>query len=145
VGLLHHRLKHFPLLQPLCLTLAWVAVTVGLPALGAAEAQRVPWVVVVFAGALGANIVATGAGGASSFELGESAHRTLRNAGGLALAATAVALAGPVELRPLAWLPLAELAAILGFQPSERYKLLVLDGALFAGALPAAAVALMGG
>lgn len=145
LGLLRHRLEGFPQLKTLYLTLAWVAIAVGLPAFGAPEVQRVPWVVVVFAGALGANVVAMGARGIDRFELGEAAHRTLRKAGGLALGGAVVALAGPVELRPLVWIPLAELAAILGFRPSERYALLVLDGALFAGALPAVARTFTGG
>ena len=145
VGLFRHRLTRFPFLKPLYLTLAWVAITVGLPALCAEEPQRVAWIVLVFAGALGANVAARGVEGTSRLELGEFAHGTLRRAGGLALGAAAVALAGPIELRPLAWIPLAELAAIFGFRPSERYALLVLDGALFAGALPAIVVTLTGG
>jgi len=49
------------------------------------------------------------------------------------------ALLGPAAVRPLAALPLAMGAAVLGFRPTERYGALVVDGALLAGALLALA------
>ena len=50
-----------------------------------------------------------------------------------------VAWAGPASVQPLAALPLAMLAAVAGYRPTERYGLLVVDGALLVGGFVAAA------
>jgi hypothetical protein len=67
------------------------------------------------------------------------ANRALPLAGASALAGLAAALLGPAPVRPLAALPLAMAAAVLGFRPTERYGALCVDGALLAGALLALA------
>ena len=47
----------------------------------------------------------------------------------------------PAGARPLGLVPLATLAALVAFDPGERYGLVVVDGALLAGALGALAKA----
>jgi hypothetical protein len=62
---------------------------------------------------------------------------TLRVAGAVLAAGLAAALLAPAPVRPLAALPLAMGAALVGFRPSERYGAFAVDGALLAGALAA--------
>jgi hypothetical protein len=64
-------------------------------------------------------------------------RRTLTVAGVVVALGLGAALLAPPPVRPLAALPVAMGAAVLGFRPSERYGALVVDGALLAGALAA--------
>jgi len=50
-----------------------------------------------------------------------------------ALAGLATAAFAPVPASRIVWIPLLTLLALAGFRPTERYGLLVLDGALLAG------------
>jgi hypothetical protein len=127
LGLLHRRLKGWPAFERAYVTLAWVAVCVGLPvasAGGTAASAGPPAVVLslVIAG----NLIATqarGRGGAASL---------LLCLGGLG---AAWAIPGARALWPIAAL---EAMAILGFasrpKDPERYALVVVDGALTVGA-----------
>lgn len=119
-GLLHRRLKHFPVAKPLYVAAAWVAVTAGIPALASPGAEGNPWVLAVYGAAIGANLLAS-----------NTSPRP-----GLALAAlgTAVALLAPRPLPPLAVIPALQLAVLLRYRDSERYRLIALDGALLMGA-----------
>ncbi len=139
LGLLHRRLKAFWLAKPFYLTVAWTAVAVALPALaGPGEPRHTAAVALLVASCVASNVVLSnlrdGEGGAARL----GSQGALRVALGLLLPALALGLLGPDALRPLLPLPLAMAAAVIGFRPSERYGLLVVDGALALGALPAA-------
>ncbi len=64
----------------------------------------------------------------------------LRIARALATLGIVLGAFAPPPVRPLAAVPAATLASLLGFRPSERYGLIVVDGALLAGALLAIGV-----
>ncbi len=140
LGLFHRRLKgRHPAAAVLYVSLAWLAVVVGLPAatLGAG-----PLAVAVAVSALGpaiaANLVASELRGHPP---SEATRRRLRVGQLLALAGCLGPLLHPAS-RPLVAIPLWAWASLLGFRSSERYALLVLDGALLAGALTALSWAL---
>ena len=139
LGLAHRRLKRFAAAKPLYLTFAWTAVPVGLPAaavsrraarrLGRGDRRR----------AVLANVVLSNLRDREALAGRLGAKRALPLAGGHPLGGLAAALSGPAAVRPLAALPLAMAAAVLGFRPTERYGALYVDGALLAGALLALA------
>ena len=137
LGLFHRRLKAS---QPggavFYVTGAWVAVVVGLPA---ASLGASPGAVLAATGALGpaiaANLLASELRGHAQ---DEPARRRLRAGQWLAVAGCLAALAHP-STRPLAPVPLCAWASLAGFRTSERYALIVLDGALLLGALAALA------
>jgi hypothetical protein len=135
VGLLHRRLKRWPLAKPLYVALAWVAVTVGIPSLTAPGSDLVLWVVAVHGSAIGANLVAT------SQRSSPPVPSVLAAARGLAALGILIAVVAPAGVVPLAAIPIAELAALAAFRPDERYSLIILDGALLAGALASLALA----
>lgn len=127
LGLLHRRLKGRPVLERAYVTLAWVAVCVGLPvaSAGAATASAGPPAVVLSL-VIAGNLIATQAQGRGVVA---SASLCL---GGLAAAWT---LPGARDLWPVAAL---EAVAVLGSaakpKDPERYALVVVDGALTVGA-----------
>ena len=146
LGMLHRRLKRVLFLKPLYLTAAWVAVTVGLPALSAATpplAARLAWVIAVQTLAVLANVIASNVRDGEGAATLIGSRRALAVAQLVAGAGVAVALLGPVAVRPLAAVPLAMLVALAAFRDGERYGLVVVDGALLAGGV--AALALRGG
>jgi hypothetical protein len=129
IGLLHRRLKRRQAWKPVYVAGAWVAVTVGIPALSALNPEPVAWVFGVYSATIGANLVATNL-------------RSQVSPGSLlwaarALAATGLLLAGlaPQPTAALAPIPGCELLALAAYQSGERYGLTILDGALLAGAL----------
>lgn len=135
-GLLHRRLKHFAW-KPAYITTAWVAVTVGLPVAASArgaEAARVGWLGAVQGLTLLANVLASGVRDHEGLAARIGSPRALGVARTAAAAGVVVALSAPAPLPALAALPLATLAVLLGFRPDERYGLVVVDGALVAGA-----------
>ncbi len=134
VGLLHRRLKAIRFGKAFYLAGAWTAVVVGLPVLlgGAAEqAGRVAAVLylALFANAVGSSVRDREAGPA---RIGLA--RGLLLARGCALLALLLATFSPPPARHLLWIPLLTAVALAAFRQSERYGLLVLDGALVAGA-----------
>jgi len=144
-GQLHRRLKHIVFAKTAYVTLAWVAVCVGLPvsAAGVALPSAAPSAVVIGL-AIAANLVA------SNLRDRESGARQMPRTAllsALALcaagAATALWIGGPT--RWLAPIALFELLAIAGLatRPAarERYGLVAIDGALWLGAVPAALLA----
>jgi len=139
VGLLHRRLKRLVFVKALYLTAAWLAVVVGLPALEGVRPLHAAWVAGLLGAALFANALASnvrdGEAGAARF----GPARVLRVARLVAAAGGALGFAAPAAVAPLAAVPLATLAALLPFRADERYGLLVVDGALLAGALLAIA------
>ncbi len=137
LGFAHRRLKRFAPVKPVYLTFAWTAVPVGIPAAANPGAQHLGWV----AGVVGATVLANVMLSNLRDQEGLAAHygpkRTRRVAGAVLFAGLAAALLGPAAVRPLAALPAAMGAALLGFRPTERYGALFVDGALLAGALVA--------
>ena len=134
VGLLHRRLKHLDALKGLYVTVAWVAVTAGIPAVSAVDHVSIAWVLVVYAAAMGANVLATGLRGGLATNM-------LLAARAVAVLGTLAALMGPDSVRPLACVTGFEAVALAAFRPGEHYGLFVVDGALLVGALAATALA----
>ncbi len=145
LGLFHRRLKgKRAFLSVFYMTLAWVAVGVGIPWAASADPGSVTAPAGVTALTVGPAIAANLIG---SQERGHSPtpqqRFRLRVGGAIALAGCLVPLvAGTV--RPLIAIPLAAWLSLALFQNHERYGLLVLDGALLAGAGIAAAVIVAG-
>ena len=136
LGLAHRRLKQFAWWKPFNVSGAWTAVVVGLPAVTGGSVRHLSWVAAIVAGTIVANVIASNlrdreAPAAVRF----GARVPIRLARGLALAAAALALAAPEGVRSLAPIPIATLAALAAFRPSELYGLIAVDGALLAGAL----------
>ena len=150
-SLFHRRIKRHPAVKAAYVTAAWVAVTVGLPALVAlassdpaggqlgrmdrAEAgfaMLVASVAAIYAAAIGANLVASNA---RDFQHLAGVRFAVWGARGLAASGVVIALAGPAATRQLVWIPLAQLAGILHSADGERDRLLRVDGLLLLGAL----------
>lgn len=141
LGLFHRRLKgRRPGFAIFYVTLAWVAVVVGIPAAVFVQDKAGIVTALLAASAVGpaiaANLMASELRGEPH---GPARRRRLRVAGAIALAGC-LGVAGDPATRPLLAIPLCALASVAGFRNHERYGLLVLDGALFAGALAAMAL-----
>jgi len=137
-GLLHRRLKHLVWAKGAYIALAWTAVTVGLPwALAGRAAQPAATALVVLL-AVYANAIASNVRDAEAGAARVGLARALQLARLLAAVGVVVAALGPAPLRPLLAVPLLTLLALLAFRADERYGLVVVDGALLAGALFAA-------
>ncbi|MDE0887692.1 MAG: hypothetical protein OSB70_19410 [Myxococcota bacterium] len=140
LGFFHRRLKKaHPSLAVFYITLAWTAVVVGLPAMCFAFDSGDLLRAAVAAGALGpaiaANLMASELRGHPP---DAESRRRLRGAGAIALLGGLAPLAHPPSW-PLILPALFTWASVVGFRNSERYGLLVLDGALLLGALAASA------
>jgi hypothetical protein len=143
VGLLHRRLKGVLALKTLYVSAVWVGVVVGLPALapsGESEAGRalhVGWVLASLGCALGANLIASNHGkpGEGIEDAPPAAPARPHLALVLSIVGAGIATLGPSVVRPLAWVGIAEALSIWAYRCDERYGLLVLDGALLAGAI----------
>lgn len=141
-GLLHRRLKHIAFAKTLYVTFAWLAVCIGVPvsAAGAVPSSAAP-AAAVLGLAIAANLVASnlrdGESGASRMPA-----TALLVALALCAAGTLLALGLGGAARWLAPIPALELAAIAGLATGpgdrERYGMVVIDGALWLGAVPAA-------
>lgn len=134
LGLLHRRLKSIAYAKPFYIALAWVVVTVMLPAVLLDVRQRAAWVAGIFGLTILANVIACNLrdGEAASAALG--AGVPLRLARLTAIAGLLTALLAPDYARPLVLVPLLTLGALLPFDPGERYGHLAVDGALLVGA-----------
>lgn len=134
LGLLHRRLKRIAYAKAGYITVAWLAVVVGLPAALAGPALGVGWTAAVVGTSLFANAIASNVrdaeAAAKRFGSGPALWTARVSAGiGAALAGLA-----PASVRPLVAIPLATLAVLVPFRRDERYGLLLVDGALLAGA-----------
>jgi hypothetical protein len=141
VGLLHRRLKRTAAIKSSYVTLAWLAITVGVPVLaGRAQARGAGWAAAIVGLAIASNLIASNlrdsealARGRNPLALGAAA---LTAAGALLLA-----LRAPGDLPWLGLIPLAALTCLprLGREiragNGERYGLVVVDGVLALGAL----------
>lgn len=140
LGLWHRRLKRFAAWKALYITTAWVGVVVGLPALQR-EAQHLAWIAAVVGLSILANAIV------SNLRDGEAAtsrwgvHVPARLAIASAGLACGLALLAPRPVLPLLAIAFATLLAVVAFRPDESYGLVVVDGALGAGALVALLVA----
>lgn len=135
LGLFHRRIKSRPLMSLLCVTTAWVAIVLGLPA-AHRNLENLDEKTLLSLGFTLALVIAGNLVGSELREIkGASAeHSSLRTAqiwatGGLI---ASILLPGAQLCFPLA---LLTLLALLFFRPNERYGLGVLDGALLVGAL----------
>lgn len=140
LGLLHRRLKRFALGKPLYVSAAWVAVTVGVPALQGERPAHVGWVAAIIGLSIFANVIASNLRDGEAAMAAWGAPLPLRVARIVAGSGVALGLLAPAPLRPLLAVPLATAAALGPFRADERYGLLVVDGALWLGALGALAL-----
>jgi 4-hydroxybenzoate polyprenyltransferase len=133
VGLLHRRLKFIPFGKAFYIAAAWTAVVAGVPALAGARPEHAAPVMLALFLALFGNAVA------SSVRDGEAGPARIGLGRGLAIARLCavagflVAARSPEPAARVLWIPLMTALALFGFRPSERYGLVVLDGALVAG------------
>jgi len=135
LGLAHRRLKRFAWWKPLYVSGAWTAVVVGLPAVTADRVRDLPWVAAIVSATIAANVIASNLRDREAPAARFGARVPMRIALGLAVAATVLALLAPAGVRVLVPIPLATLAALAAFRPTELYGFIAVDGALLAGAL----------
>jgi len=140
LGMFHRRIKHLTFGKSAYITAAWVAVVVLVPAAIDPAARAIGWVVALAASAIFANAIACNIRDREVAAARFGERRTLFVARACAAAGCLLGLAAPAPARHLVALPLATLAVLLPFRPSERYGLVVVDGALLVGALIAAAL-----
>ena len=114
---------------------AWTAVVVGLPLVASAPARHAAWVAAIVAVTIAANVIASNLRDREAPAARFGARVPLRLARSLALAACGLALAAPAGVRSLAPVPLATLAVLTAFRPTELYGFIAVDGALLIGAL----------
>ena len=113
-----------------------MAVTAGLPSLAASSPSSltgVGWLIAVYTAAIASNVLASSLRGCDL--AAASTERLLLAAPTLAALGALLAAFAPPAIRPLVWVPLTQLAGLAAFKPSERYGLVVIDGALALGAL----------
>ena len=136
LGLLHRRLKRRTGFKLVYVTLAWLAVVVGLPVAnaraGIIRPADVALTAAIYGAAIAANLIASDLRdrqGPPADLLGP-----LRAARVVTAAGAVLPLLVSAPTWPLALVPAAELAALVRFRAGERYGLLIVDGALLAGA-----------
>lgn len=139
LGLLHRRLKRIPGFKMFYLTIAWLAVVLGLPLLGPGslpEATSIGWIVAIFGCAILSNLLASNLARRNEDENRSYVVDRSRLGSAIVVAGMGVgaALIGPDALRNLVLIPLAELLVLCRFREGEHYGLVVIDGALLAGA-----------
>jgi 4-hydroxybenzoate polyprenyltransferase len=143
LGLAHRRLKHVPIFKGLYVTVAWLAVVVGVPALSALSqgppgpprwATEASWTAGILGAAILGNVVASSLRD-SEAGAGRSPRLALAIARSLPVLGLLLAWLGPPGVRPLAWVPAALLLALGTAPGDERHGLLIVDGALLVGAL----------
>lgn len=138
LGLLHRRLKGRRSSKIVYVTLAWLAITVGVPVqstvMGAPGAPALGLAAAVVGAAVAANLLACNA---------RPGHPgDLTTARGLAVLGLGVALAAPGSVPALGWIPLAQGAALAVYRPGEHFRAIALDGSLWIGATAACTHAL---
>jgi 4-hydroxybenzoate polyprenyltransferase len=134
LGLAHRRLKGIAFAKPLYVTAAWLAIVVGMPLVVEPASRHGAWVAAILGASLLANAIASDVrdGEAGTLRLG--ARRALRLAVVIAALGALVATFAPSPARPLGTVAAATLLALIGFRRTERYGMVVIDGALLAGA-----------
>lgn len=144
VGLAHRRLKRIPFAGAAYIAAAWLLVVVGLPAIVAGGASNAVWVAAILGVTLLASTIVSDVRdvGASLDRLGPEV--ALQIARALAVVGIMLAALAPPVVRPLIAVPVFTLASVIWFRPGERYGLVVVDGALLAGALAAIGILAFG-
>jgi hypothetical protein len=143
LGLMHRRIKHLDFGKSAYITVCWVVVVAGVPVAVNPAAAHLGWVVPIIGCAAFANAIASNI---RDFEVAAArfgVRPALFVARLFAAAGSVLGMWAPPVVRPLLAVPLATLAVLVPFRPSERYGLVWVDGALLAGALAAAAVSLL--
>jgi 4-hydroxybenzoate polyprenyltransferase len=140
LGLLHRRIKHLTFGKSAYITASWVAVVVGVPAAIDPDAAAIGWAAAFTATAIFANAIACNIRDREVAAARFGERRTLFVARACAAAGCLLGLAAPAPARSLVALPLATLAVLIPFRPSERYGLVAVDGALLVGAAIAVAL-----
>ena len=133
-ALAHRRLKRFDRAKAPYVAATWLVVVVGLPAALAPAPSAVGWVAGAIGTALLANAIASDVGDREAAVRRFGARSALWAARSLAGGGVALALAAPPGAAALTPVPAATLTALAFFRGGERYGLLVVDGALLAGA-----------
>jgi hypothetical protein len=113
-----------------------------MPALAAPTApprNRLVWVAAVLGLAILANVIASNVRDEEGTAALLGTRRALALARTAAVAGALLGLLGPPPVRALAAVPIAMIGALAWFRRSESYGLIVIDGALLAGALAALA------
>jgi hypothetical protein len=141
LGLLHRRLKQLGFGKSAYLATAWIGVVVGVPALIDPAATQVEWTLGITAPALFANAIASNIRDVEVVAARFGSRPALTVAQAFAVLGVAIAATAPVPARSLMAVPVTTLLALLLFRPGERYGLLIVDGALLAGAIVAGGVA----
>lgn len=134
-GLLHRRLKHYALAKPIYVVASWLLVVVGLPWVLASEPRHTGWTLATVGAAILANAIASNVRDREAGATLIGPSRALAIARVVAALGVVTAVLAPPPLPPLAALPAAVFVVLLPFRPTERYGLVVVDGALLAGAL----------
>jgi hypothetical protein len=137
LGLLHRRLKQVPFAKSVYVTAAWLAVVVGLPALAADAPVLVGRVAGVLGCALFANAIASSARDVEAAAELIGTEPMLWTSRAVAALGVLLGLTSPPPVRVLSVVPVATLATLIPFRRGERYGLLIVDGALLAGAAAA--------
>ncbi len=137
LGLAHRRLKGFGFAKPLYIVGAWLLVVVGLPWAVQDTASGAPWCAAILGPAILANAITSNlrdpeAGAAA---LGPAPRLWIARA--VALLGVVVAGFSPDAGRILLTVPAATGLSLIRFRASERYGLVVVDGALLFGGLAA--------
>ncbi len=140
IGLLHRRIKHLALAKPAYISAAWLAVVVGVPAVQSPAASHGGWVAIVLAGAIVANAIASNVRDDEAAAAAWGSAVPLHIARTLAAGSVLLGALAPAPVRPLLAVPLVTLLVLVPFRPGERYGLIVVDGALLAGASAAIAI-----
>jgi 4-hydroxybenzoate polyprenyltransferase len=135
IGLLHRRLKGSKSLKSIYVSLAWVAICAGIPAIATPGSSRFGWVAVIFSTGIAANLLASNLGDDPASPSRGRLPSILGLARSLAIVGVLISWAAPEEVAPLGWIPFAEAIALAFYRPNEHYEHLAVDGALLAGAL----------
>jgi hypothetical protein len=115
---------------------------VGVPVAIERAAAQVAWTASVVALAIFANAVASNVRDAEVAAARFGTRAALQVARGAAAAGVLVGVLAPADIRSLVAVPLATLIVLVPFRRSERYGLIVVDGALLVGALASVTIAL---
>ena len=135
IGLFHRRLKRFAWVKSGYITAAWLTVVVGLPTLLGGDRLLAGWALAVIAPALLANAIASNVRDREAAVPRLGVKRALGVARVVAALGVSTVFLVPEGLGSLAFVPAATLLALIAFRESERYGMLILDGALLVGAL----------
>jgi 4-hydroxybenzoate polyprenyltransferase len=141
VGLLHRRLKRFENAKIVYIAASWTCVGFGLPAVLAPDAQSLHWVASILTAAMLANVIAFNVREEGAHVERVRRWRALQVARVCAGIGVALGALAPSPPGALVAIPLMTLLALVGYQPTERFSPLFVDGALLVGSLIAVALA----